>query len=70
MSIEHIPANDWAAVGALLARCRYVEIGRNDSGWWAWARLLDCHRLCMGEGKTQLEAIRAAVDAAEQGVRE
>lgn len=65
VSIEHIPANDWAAVGARLERFLYFDVTarscggrlacvRNDDGVW-----FD------GVGKTVLEALTAALDAAE-----
>ena len=65
MSITHIPANDWAAVGARLERFLSFEVSerangrrlayvRNHAGSW-----FD------GVGKTPLEALNAALDAAE-----
>lgn len=62
--------DDHAQVGALLAKCIGFEMGKDHDGWWAWARLPGREPLTMGEGPTQLAAIRAAVEAAEQGVRE
>lgn len=65
MSITHIPANDWAAVGARLERLQMVEVYerldgrfgasvRNHAGLWFYS-----------VAKTPLEALTAALDAAE-----
>jgi hypothetical protein len=62
--------NEHAEVGALLARCIGFEAGQDHDGWWAWVRLPGREPLTMGSGPTQLAAIKAAVEAAEKGVRE
>lgn len=70
MSIEHIPANDWASIGALLARCDYIELSKQDEDRWIAELQFGTIHLWEVTGKTQLEAIRNAVEAAEQGVME
>lgn len=67
VSITHIPPNDWATVGARLARCRHAEVTHRGDHFIAWVRLAPDGLLFSKTGKTQLEAIRAAVEAAEKG---
>ena len=62
--------DDHAQVGALLARCEHLEIRKLNIDWIAWVRLKVGGLLFAKTGPTQLAAIRAAVEAAEQGVRE
>ena len=62
--------DEHAQVGALLAKCEYFEGGRDGSLWWVWVRLPGKCQSFRSQGSTQLAAIRAAVEAAEQGVRE
>jgi hypothetical protein len=64
------PEQEHAQVGALLARCRYIECGQEFNEWWATVLVCASGTYCHGEGPTQLAAIRAAVEAAEKGVRE
>lgn len=68
-----------AQVGALLARCvsggMIVEISPSqDRGFWVWIGLLENggeHTgLANKSGRTLLEALTKAVEAAEQAVRE
>jgi hypothetical protein len=63
--------NDHAEVGALLAKCGNYRVAEYESGWHAEVYLIDGG---MGSSEfayeTQLAAIRAAVEAAEKGVRE
>jgi len=61
--------NEHAEVGALLAKCAYIEIDRTSRGWTVWA-CIPGGEACCYQGDTQLAAIRAAVKAAEKGVRE
>ena len=56
-------------IGQLLARCEWIECGGFNNRWWAWVQLSGRVVQSFGEGTTQLDAIRNAVDAAEQGVR-
>lgn len=70
MSIEHIDPSERAQIGALVARCRHAEVTHRGDHFIAWVRLAPDGLLFSKTGKTQLEAIRAAVEAAEQGVRE
>jgi len=56
-----------AQVGALLARCDYIELSKQDDGRWCAELQFGTIHLWEGEGKTQLEAIRNAVEAAEKG---
>ena len=70
VSIEHIPANDWAAVGARLERAAkqgysvsFVQCVVDDKVA-AWASKL-LYRRHEGRGETVLEALTAALDAAE-----
>ena len=67
---EATAPNEHAEVGALLAKCGYFEAGRDGSLWWAWVRLPGKCQAFRSQGPTQLAAIRAAVEAAEKGVRE
>ena len=62
--------NDHAEVGALLARCDSCHVFRHTqtSEWIARVDIGYAHRT--KTGATQLAAIRAAVEAAEKGVRE
>lgn len=65
MSITHIPANDWAAVGARLERCAAIVLYCNDGEWRSVVSTSvdsDGHR---ATGSTPLEALTAALDAAE-----
>ena len=62
--------NEHAEVGALLARCDLIEVGYDAEKWWATASLSANSPMFWGYGTTQLAAIRAAVEAAEKGVRE
>ena len=74
MSITHIPANDWAAVGARLERAAkqgysvsFVQCVVDDKVA-AWASKLFHRRhegRGEGRGETVLEALTAALDAAE-----
>ena len=63
--------DEHAQVGALLARCGNYRVAEYESGWHAEVYLVGGG---MGSSEfayeTQLAAIRAAVEAAEQGVRE
>lgn len=66
MSIEHIPPSDWAAVGARLERCAAIVLYCNDGEWRSVVSTSvdsDGHR---ATGKTPLEALTAALDAAEE----
>jgi hypothetical protein len=62
--------NEHAEVGALLARCGYCEVGTDGKAWHAMVGGFQWAGLSGGSGPTQLAAIKAAVEAAEQGVRE
>jgi hypothetical protein len=63
--------DDHAQVGALLAKCEFSSVFRNaDKGWAAFAKVSGYVGSPSGYGPTQLAAIRAAVEAAEKGVRE
>jgi hypothetical protein len=62
--------NEHAEVGALLAKCDYFEVDCHPEGWAARVTIGGSIRMRSGEGPTQLAAIRAAVEAAEKGVRE
>lgn len=57
-----------AQVGALLARCDYINLFRHEQTgeWIAMVCIRDSRKT--RTGTTQLEAIRNAVEAAEQGV--
>jgi hypothetical protein len=65
-----------AQVGALLARCLHATIQRDFYGTrgvgreWVATVNIDGSGYHEGEGPTQLAAIKAAVEAAEKGVRE
>lgn len=61
---------DHAQFGALLARCSFVQMSDGHSPR-RWLVTVDVNgNRGHAYGTTQLEAIRAAVEAAEQGVRE
>lgn len=64
--------NDHAQVGALLAKCWKIEVrfGTVDKNWKASLFLIGRADYHFAYGSTQLAAIRAAVEAAEKGVRE
>ena len=71
MSITHIPANDWAAVGARLERCNLfsVQLQAGGTQWMATAVLPGQNYTAKAKaayGKTPLEALTAALDAAEE----
>lgn len=66
MSITHIPPNEWAAVGARLERCDGVMLFKNAHfGYAATVKREGNSRVPSGFGKTSLEALTAALDAAE-----
>lgn len=68
--IEHVQPSDFAQVGALLAMCSFLQMTDGHSPQ-RWLATVDVNgKRGHAYGKTQLEAIRAAVEAAEQGVRE
>lgn len=62
--------DEHAQVGAMVARCSFVQMtdGYGPRRWLATADVNG--KRGHAYGKTQLEAIRNAVEAAEQGVRE
>lgn len=62
--------NKHAQVGALMAKCGYCEVGTDGKEWHAVVGAFRWAGLTGGSGPTQLAAIKAAVEAAEQGVRE
>lgn len=65
VSITHIPANDWAAIGARITTdAKNVSVNRRESGW---SCVIICNdgELRSGNGETPLEALTAALDAAE-----
>jgi hypothetical protein len=63
--------NEHAEVGALLARCEFASVLKNaEYGWAAFVKITGIAGSPSGYGPTQLAAIRAAVEAAEKGVRE
>ena len=65
-----IEEQDFAQVGALLAKCEAVHLFKHaqTGEWITRVDIGDDHRT--RTGPTQLAAIRAAVEAAEKGVRE
>jgi len=74
VTITHIPANDWAAIGARLERAigggLVVELSPTQGrGFWAWVGFLENGGEMTGvannPGKSLLEALTAALDAAE-----
>lgn len=67
MTIEHIPPNDWAAVGARLEMCLDFNVeSHGHPAIWMCRVLLDDGRYGYAEfAKTPLEALTAALDAAE-----
>lgn len=70
MTITHIPANDWATVGARLERAVsdgyiLVILRRFDGNAGVLACGHACKEPCEGLGKTPIEALTAALDAAE-----
>lgn len=65
MSITHIPANDWAAVGARLERYAAVVMYCNDGEWRSVVSRSLYDNGYRATGKTPLEALTAALDAAE-----
>ena len=73
MTIEHVQPSEHAQVGAMLARCEEYSVvpysGKSEKGWLARLRVCGTHsnRVCIEKGKTQLEAIRSAVEAAGLG---
>ena len=68
---EATATSEHAQVGALLAKCGNYRVAEYESGWHAKVYLVGGG---MGSSEfayeTQLAAIRAAVEAAEQGARE
>ena len=63
--------SDHAEVGALLAKCCDYRLGEYEQGWFAEITLRNNETGDSGTFQsTQLAAIRAAVEAAEKGVRE
>lgn len=67
MSITHIPANDWAAIGARLERCCNFNVeSHGHPVVWMCRVLLDDGRYGYAEfASTPIEALNAALDAAE-----
>lgn len=62
--------DEYAQVGALLARCESFEVERCPRrGYWHASVLQADIGWHDGEGPTQLAAIKAAVEAAEKGVQ-
>lgn len=65
------PEQEHAEVGALLARCCDYRVGEYEQGWFAEITLRNNETGSSDTFRdTQLAAIKAAVEAAEQGVRE
>ena len=65
MSITHIPANDWAAVGARLERCESISVLRYGGGFLCEVEIDGACGDSDGFHATPLEALTAALDAAE-----
>ena len=65
MTITHIPANDWAAVGARLERCAAIVLYCNNGEWRSVVSMSVDSDGYKATGKTPLEALTAALDAAE-----
>lgn len=70
MTIEHIQPSAFEQIGQLLAKCDYIELQEWNGGWLATVTVKLSFYAVEGEGPTQLDAIRNAVEAAEQGVGE
>ena len=65
MTIEHIPPNDWATVGARLEKYVAIVLYCNDGEWRSIvSHSMDDHGH-RATGTTPLEALTAALDAAE-----
>ncbi|MFZ4506056.1 MAG: hypothetical protein ACOYNK_06875 [Microbacteriaceae bacterium] len=68
---EATETNDHAEVGALLAKCCDYRVGEYKQGWFAEIMLRNNETGSSDTfHDTQLAALRAAVEAAEKGVRE
>ena len=68
MTIEHIPPNDWATVGARLERLESlysVSIYQYNASWAIGVAFSDFRGFELYGYKTPLEALTAALDAAE-----
>jgi len=59
---------EFEQIGQLLARCEEYSIMQHEDCKSASVRLNGQKRFSMGRGTTQLDAIRNAIEAAEQGV--
>lgn len=69
MTIEHIQPSENEQIGQLLARCRHAEVTKQGEGFIAWVQIGYGGLLFAKTGTTQLDAIRNAVEAAEQGAQ-
>lgn len=65
MTIEHIPANDWATVGVRLERCESFSVLRYGGGFLCEVDIDGVSGDSDGFHATPLAALTAALDAAE-----
>jgi len=66
VTIAHIPPNDWAAVGARLEKCDFMEVEKYPNGWIATVSVIGGSFGSNAVARnTPLAALTAALDAAE-----